>query len=45
VVNYPYRNVDLFQMTERADLGDYVAEPRDQPRSMSWVAAADTGLG
>jgi 4-hydroxyacetophenone monooxygenase len=45
VVNYPYRNVDLFQMTERVDLGDYVAEPRDQPRSMSSVAAADTGLG
>jgi 4-hydroxyacetophenone monooxygenase len=45
VVNYPYRNVDLFQMTGRIDLGDYVAEPRDQPRSMSSVAAADTGLG
>jgi 4-hydroxyacetophenone monooxygenase len=45
VVNYPYRNVDLFQMTERADLGDYVAEPRDQPRSMSSVAAGDAGLG
>ncbi len=28
VVNFPYRNVDLFEMTQRADLEDFVLEPR-----------------
>jgi 4-hydroxyacetophenone monooxygenase len=28
VVNYPYRNVDLFNVTERANLNDFVTEPR-----------------
>ena len=28
VVNYPFRNVDLFDMTRTADLGDYLTEPR-----------------
>jgi 4-hydroxyacetophenone monooxygenase len=27
VVNYPWRNVDLFTMTRHADLDDYVTEP------------------
>ena len=27
VVNYPYRNVDLFAMTRRADLTEFVTEP------------------
>ena len=27
VVNYPYRNVDLFAMTRHAELDDYVTEP------------------
>jgi 4-hydroxyacetophenone monooxygenase len=31
VVNYPYRNVDLFNTTERADLTDFVTEPRAAP--------------
>jgi len=29
VVNFPYRNVDLFEMTRRADLADYRCELRD----------------
>ena len=29
VVNFPFRNVDLFQMTGRADLSDFITEPRD----------------
>ena len=28
VVNYPYRNVDLFAMTRHADLDEFVTEPR-----------------
>jgi len=28
VVNYPFRNVDLFTMTRSADLGEYITEPR-----------------
>lgn len=28
VVNTPYRNVDLFELTRQADLNDYVVEPR-----------------
>ncbi len=28
VVNFPFRNVDLFQMTGRADLSDFITEPR-----------------
>jgi 4-hydroxyacetophenone monooxygenase len=28
VVNFPYRNVDLFEMTSRADLEDFILEPR-----------------
>jgi len=28
VVNYPYRNVDLYGMTRHADLADYITEPR-----------------
>jgi 4-hydroxyacetophenone monooxygenase len=27
VVNFPYRNVDLFRLTRHADLDDYVTEP------------------
>jgi 4-hydroxyacetophenone monooxygenase len=27
VVNFPYRNVDLFERTRRADLGEFVVEP------------------
>ncbi len=27
VVNFPFRNVDLFQMTGRADLSDFITEP------------------
>jgi 4-hydroxyacetophenone monooxygenase len=30
VVNYPYRNVDLFDMTAGADLAEFVAEPRKE---------------
>ena len=32
VVNYPFRNVDLFEMTERADLDEFVTEPRSPLR-------------
>ena len=32
VVNYPFRNVDLFEMTERADLDEFVTEPRSASR-------------
>jgi 4-hydroxyacetophenone monooxygenase len=32
VVNYPFRNVDLFEMTERADLDEFVTEPRSPSR-------------
>ncbi len=28
VVNFPFRNVDLFDMTARADLAEFVVEPR-----------------
>ena len=28
VVNFPYRNVDLFEMTGSADLSDFHVEPR-----------------
>ena len=28
VVNLPYRNVDLWHMTEQPDLDDYVVQPR-----------------
>ena len=28
VVNFPYRNVDLFERTRRADLSEFVVEPR-----------------
>ena len=28
VVNYPFRNVDLFNMTRAADLGEFITEPR-----------------
>ena len=28
VVNYPYRNVDLFAKTEQADLSEFILEPR-----------------
>ena len=31
VVNSPYRNVDFFEWTRHADLGDYVTEPRRVP--------------
>jgi 4-hydroxyacetophenone monooxygenase len=31
VVNYPYRNVDLFAMTRHAELDDYVTEPSAVP--------------
>jgi 4-hydroxyacetophenone monooxygenase len=35
VVNLPYRNVDMFANTRRADLDEYIVEPRretaDQP--------------
>ncbi len=31
VVNYPYRNVDLFSMTRDADLDEFVVETRRQP--------------
>jgi len=27
-VNFPYRNVDLFERTRRADLSEFVVEPR-----------------
>jgi 4-hydroxyacetophenone monooxygenase len=27
VVNFPHRNVDLFERTQAADLGDYRVEP------------------
>ena len=27
VVNYPYRNVDLFHATRHADLAEYTTEP------------------
>ena len=30
VVNFPYRNVDLFEMTERANLAEFVVEPRKE---------------
>jgi 4-hydroxyacetophenone monooxygenase len=30
VVNYPFRNVDLFDMTARADLAEFVTEPRKE---------------
>jgi 4-hydroxyacetophenone monooxygenase len=35
VVNYPYRNVDLFNSTERADLTDFITEPLTPSRSNS----------
>ena len=36
VVNYPYRNVDLFERTRHADLSEFVTEPRSaRPRSAS----------
>ena len=31
VVNYPFRNVDLFAQTAHVDLGDYLVEPRHSP--------------
>ncbi len=31
VVNYPFRNVDLFASTSHVDLDDYIVEPRRQP--------------
>jgi 4-hydroxyacetophenone monooxygenase len=30
VVNFPFRNVDLFDMTERANLAEFVTEPRKE---------------
>jgi 4-hydroxyacetophenone monooxygenase len=35
VVNYPFRNVDLFNMTRRADLADFIVEPRRVPAASS----------
>jgi 4-hydroxyacetophenone monooxygenase len=38
VVNFPYRNVDLFEMTRRADLADYRCELRDEPAPVAPVS-------
>jgi 4-hydroxyacetophenone monooxygenase len=38
VVNFPYRNVDLFAMTRRADMADYRCELREAADSPAPVS-------